>query len=88
MNCHPSLRDVSKAPTLILSLLSSSENYTSLVLTISNMHALYTYATFLTRLKETNRSMTGNPGSVIVLQYGSSKITVFVWGKNTILKFL
>ena len=31
---------------------------------------------------------TGNPGSVIVAQYGSSKITVFVWGKNTILKFL
>ena len=30
---------------------------------------------------------TGNPGSVIVPQYGSSKITVFVWGKNTILKF-
>ena len=33
-------------------------------------------------------SCTGNPGSVIVPQYGSSKITVFVWGKNTILKFL
>ena len=31
---------------------------------------------------------TGNPGSVIVPQYSSSKITVFVWGKNTILKFL
>ena len=31
---------------------------------------------------------TVNPGSVIVPQYGSSKITVFVWGKNTILKFL
>ena len=31
---------------------------------------------------------TGNPGSVIVPQYRSSKITVFVWGKNTILKFL
>ena len=31
---------------------------------------------------------TGNPGSVIVPQYGSSKITVFVWGKNTILNFL
>ena len=31
---------------------------------------------------------TGNPGSVIVPQYGSSKITVFVWDKNTILKFL
>ena len=30
---------------------------------------------------------TGDPGSVIVPQYGSSKITVFVWGKNTILKF-
>ena len=28
---------------------------------------------------------TGNPGSVIVPQYGSSKITVFVWGKNIIL---
>ena len=31
---------------------------------------------------------TGNPGSVIVPQYGSSKITVFVGGKNIILKFL
>ena len=30
----------------------------------------------------------GNPGTVIVPQYGSSKITVFVWGKNIILKFL
>ena len=30
----------------------------------------------------------GNPGSVIAPQYGSSKITVFVWGKNAILKFL
>ena len=30
---------------------------------------------------------TGRPGSMIVPQYGSSKITVFVWGKNTILKF-
>ena len=30
---------------------------------------------------------TGNPGSVIVPQYGSSKIAVFVLGKNTILKF-
>ena len=30
----------------------------------------------------------GNPGSVIVPQYGSSKITVFVWGKNTILQFV
>ena len=31
---------------------------------------------------------TGHPGSVIVPQYDSSKITVFVWGKNTILKFV
>ena len=31
---------------------------------------------------------TGDPGSVIVPQYRSSKITVFVWGKNTIQKFL
>ena len=31
---------------------------------------------------------TGNPGSVMVPQYGSSKIIMFVWGKNTILKFL
>ena len=31
---------------------------------------------------------TGNPDSVIVPQYGSSKITVFVWGKYTILKFV
>ena len=34
------------------------------------------------------RPTTGNPDSVIVPQYGSSKITVFVWGKNAILKFL
>ena len=33
-------------------------------------------------------AITGNPGSVIVPQYGSSKIKVFVWGKNIILKFL
>ena len=32
--------------------------------------------------------ITGNPGSVIVPKYGSSKITVFIWGKNIILKFL
>ena len=31
---------------------------------------------------------TGNPGSVVVPQYGSSKFTVFVWGKNTIVKFV
>ena len=36
----------------------------------------------------TSGQLTGNPGSVIVPQYGSSKITVFVWGKNVILKFL
>ena len=30
--------------------------------------------------------ITGNPGSVIVPQDTSSKITVFVWGKNTICK--
>ena len=35
-----------------------------------------------------DRRATGNPFSVIVPQYGSSKITVFVWGKNTILNFL
>ena len=34
------------------------------------------------------RLVTGNPGSVRVPQYGSSKITVFVWGKYIILKFL
>ena len=31
---------------------------------------------------------TVNPGSVIVPRYGSIKITVFVWGKNSILKFV
>ena len=31
---------------------------------------------------------TGHPGSVIVPQYGSSKITVFEWSENTIPKFL
>ena len=30
---------------------------------------------------------TGNPGSVRVPYYSSSKITVFVWGKNKILEF-
>ena len=39
-------------------------------------------------LREVTIYSTGNPGSVIVPQYGSSKITVFVWVKNTILKFL
>ena len=70
MNCQPSLKDVSKAPTLILSLLSSSENYTSLVLTIPNMHALYTFATFLTGLNETNRSIkTNSPSAMNTLTY-------------------
>ena len=41
----------------------------------------------LLRMRRTT-NITGNPGSVKVPQYGSSKITVFVWGKNTILKFL
>ena len=54
-----------KAPTQILSLPSSSENYTSLVLTISKMHALYTYATFLTGLNETNRSIKANSPSAM-----------------------
>ena len=30
----------------------------------------------------------GNPGSVIVPQYVSRKITVVVWGTNMILKFV
>ena len=34
------------------------------------------------------RFITDNPGSVIVPQYGSSKFTVFIWGKNTIVKFV
>ena len=38
--------------------------------------------------RDQTTATTGNPGSVIVPQYGSSKITVFVWGKNTILKFV
>ena len=33
-------------------------------------------------------SRTGKPGPVVVPQYRSSKITAFVWGKNTILKFV
>ena len=40
------------------------------------------------KFKDFSRISTGNPGSVILPQYGSSKITVFVWGKNIILKFL
>ena len=39
-------------------------------------------------LSSTPATPTGNPGSVILPQYVSSKITVFVWGKNTILKFV
>ena len=34
------------------------------------------------------RYTTGKPGSEIVPQYGSCKITAFVLGKNTILTFL
>ena len=34
-----------------------------------------------------SRNGTGNPSSLLVPQYGSSKIIVFVWGKNTVLKF-
>ena len=46
-------------------------------------------ACLLTRMaRMLTRMTTGNLGSVIVPQYGSSKITVFVWGKNIILKFL
>ena len=42
------------------------------------------------KLAEQNRERPtpGNPGSVIVPQYGSSKITMFVRGKKAILKFL
>ena len=39
-------------------------------------------------LKKPPSTSTGNPGSVILPQYGSSKTTVFVWGKKTILKFV
>ena len=44
----------------------------------------------LPKVAEHNRESptTGNPGSVIVPEYGSSKITMFVWGKNAIPKFL
>ena len=34
------------------------------------------------------RSRTGNLGFTIVPQYESYKVTVFVWGKATILKFV
>ena len=44
--------------------------------------------TFAAQKTTNSAQTTGNPGSVIVPQYGSSKITVFVRGKNTILKFL
>ena len=42
----------------------------------------------LQRKRKCARSHLGNPGSVIVPQYSSSKITVFVWGKNTIVEFI
>ena len=45
-------------------------------------------APFSQEIHKSSTKTTGNPGSVIVPQYGSSKITVFVWGKNIILKFL
>ena len=44
--------------------------------------------TTLKSLKKPPSTSTGNPGAVILPQYGSSKITVFVWGKKTILKFV
>ena len=34
------------------------------------------------------RSRTGNPGFTIVPQYESYKVTMFVWGKATILRFV
>ena len=34
-----------------------------------------------------SRNGIGNPSSLLVPQYGSSKIIVFVWGKNMVLKF-
>ena len=40
------------------------------------------------RVHKFSALITGNPSSVIVPQYSSSKITVFVWSKNTILLFL
>ena len=46
------------------------------------------YANVSLRCRDFPNYCTGHPGSRIVPQYGSSKITVFVWGKNTILKFL
>ena len=48
----------------------------------------YTRINFLQLLSLPSDASKGNLGSVIVPQYGSSKITVFVWGKNTILKFV
>ena len=51
---------------------------------LANNNNLLVYGALANNLMRT----TGNPGSVIVPQYGSSKITVFVWGKNIILKFL
>ena len=38
------------------------------------------------QLNQAALKTTGNPGSVIVPQYGFSKITVFAWGKNRIPK--
>ena len=35
---------------------------------------------------KTITATTGNPGSFIAPQYQSCKISVFVWGKGTILK--
>ena len=41
------------------------------------------------RRMQVSAPVTGAAGSMIVPQYGFSKITaVFVWGKNTILKFV
>ena len=42
----------------------------------------------ISQLEYMTDKTTGHPGSVIVPQYGSRRITVFLWGKNTILKFL
>ena len=38
------------------------------------------------QLNQAALKTTGNPGSMIVPQYRSSKITVFAWGKNRIPK--
>ena len=74
-----------KLATLLLKFFTSNVAKQVFFFTVALSRKLKEELLFKTPLVSGNG--TGNPGSMIVPQYCSSNITVFVWGKNTILKF-